>query len=158
MLYEVITKSLSLPGARIGYILISPNLKDFSLAVSAMIFATRTLGFINAPALYQKAIADSLYVPADKEHYRKMRDALVDIISSAGFDYVKPEGTFYLFAKSPIPNDMEFAEIAKKYRILVVPGTGFGCPGYFRMSYCGDIQTIINSREAFMQLGKEFNL
>ena len=152
------SKSLSLPGARIGYILISPKLKDFELAVNAMVFATRTLGFINAPALYQKAIADSLYLPADKEHYRKMRDALIDVISGAGFKYVKPDGTFYLFVKCPIADDLEFAEIAKKYKILIVPGTGFGCPGYFRISYCGDIKTILDSKEAFKQLGKEFNL
>ncbi len=152
------SKSLSLPGARIGYILISPKLKDFALAASAMIFATRTLGFINAPALYQKAIADSLYVPAAKEHYRKMRDALIDVVSGAGFDYIKPDGAFYLFVKCPIDDDMEFAEIAKKHKILGTPGSGFGCPGYYRLSYCGELQTILNSREAFKQLGKEFNL
>ena len=152
------SKSLSLPGARIGYIIVSPKLKDCDLAVSAMLFATRTLGFINAPALYQKAIADAMDEPSNVEHYRKMRDALLKVVGDAGFKYIKPDGAFYLFVKSPIEDDMEFSEIAKKHRILTVPGVGFGCPGYFRLSYCGDIETILNSKDAFMELGRELGI
>ena len=152
------SKSLSLAGGRIGYIIISPNIADLSLVAGAMVFATRTLGFVNAPAIYQKAVADVLDLPSNKEHYKKMRDALLDVVRGSGFDCIEPDGAFYLFVKSPIPDDKEFARIATEFNILVVPGSGFGCPGYFRLTYCGELKTILNSREAFEKLAKEFNL
>jgi len=152
------SKSLSLPGGRIGYIIVSPKIADVDLVVGAIVFATRTLGFVNAPAIYQKAIADVLGLPSNKAHYKKMRDALLDIVRGAGFECIEPDGAFYLFVKSPIADDKEFASAAAKYNILFVPGSGFGCPGYFRLTYCGDIDTILNSKQAFQKLGKEFKL
>jgi len=152
------SKSLSLAGGRIGYIIVSPNIDNCNLVVGAIVFATRTLGFVNAPALYQKAIADVLDLPSNKDHYKKMRNELLEIVRGAGFECVEPDGAFYLFVKSPIPDDKEFASAAAKYNILLVPGSGFGCPGYFRLTYCGELDTILNSKEAFKKLGEEFNL
>ena len=152
------SKSLSLAGGRIGYIIVNPNIDNCNLVVGAIVFATRTLGFVNAPALYQKAIADVLDLPSNKDHYKKMRNELLEIVRGAGFECVEPDGAFYLFVKSPIPDDKEFASAAAKYNILLVPGSGFGCPGYFRLTYCGELDTILNSKEAFNKLGEEFNL
>lgn len=152
------SKSLSLPGGRIGYIIVSPKIADLNLVVGAIVFATRTLGFVNAPAIYQKAIADVLDLPSNKAHYKKMRDALLEIVRGAGFECIEPDGAFYLFVKSPIADDMEFSSAAAKHNILLVPGSGFGCPGYFRLTYCGEMNTILNSKEAFLKLGQEFNL
>ena len=152
------SKSLSLPGGRIGYLVISPNMESTDLVAAACVFATRTLGFVNAPSLYQRAIADALDLPSNKEHYRKMRDALLKIVRGAGFECIEPEGAFYLFAKCPIADDVEFASAAAKHNILLVPGSGFGCPGYFRLAYCGDIQNILNSEDAFYKLAKEYGL
>lgn len=150
------SKSLSLAGGRIGYIIVSPQIADCELLLNALAFSTRTLGYVNAPALYQKAIAEVLDFPSNRSHYRKLRDALLDIVRGVGFECIEPDGAFYLFVKCPIDDDIEFAKIAAKYNILIVPGSGFGCPGYFRVCYCGEMSTIINSKLAFKKLAAEF--
>lgn len=150
------SKSLSLPGERIGYIVANPAIKDVSMLVNGLIFATRTLGFVNAPALFQKVISKALNAKVNTDEYKVRRDYLYENLTRIGFSCVKPQGAFYLFIKSPIENDIEFVKHAVKYNILLVPGSGFGCPGYFRISYCVAFDTIKNSIPAFEKLMKDF--
>ncbi|AUG57359.1 pyridoxal phosphate-dependent aminotransferase [Acetivibrio saccincola] len=152
------SKSLSLPGERIGYIAVNPDIENIKTVIDSLIFSNRILGFVNAPALFQKVISYSLDAKVDVEIYKARRDRLYEIITECGFSCIKPQGAFYLFPKSPIENDVEFVEHALKYNLLLVPGTGFGCPGYFRMAYCVSIETIENSYPAFKALAKDFNL
>ena len=150
------SKSLALPGERIGYIAASPNIKDVDLLINAMIYSNRVLGFVNAPSLMQKVIAESLDEAVDIESYRKKRDILYKKLVSLGFSCVKPQGAFYLFPKTPIDDDVEFVNHALKYNLLLVPGTGFGFPGHVRLSYCISLETIENSLPAFEALAKEY--
>ena len=152
------SKSLSLPGERIGYIAVSPDIKNIKTVISSLVFSNRILGFVNAPALFQKVIADSLNAKVDVEVYKKRRDRLYEIITESGFSCIKPQGAFYLFPQTPIEDDVEFVKHALKYNLLLVPGTGFGCPGYFRLTYCISIETIENSYPAFKALAKDYNL
>lgn len=152
------SKSLALPGERIGYIALNPNIKDADLLMSAMIFCNRTLGYVNAPSLFQKVIADNLELAAGVDKYKERRDELYKIITDAGFKCELAKGAFYLFAKSPITNDGEFAKDALNYNIVLVGGTGFGAPGYFRLAYCVSMNTIKNSKSAFDALGKKYGL
>ena len=152
------SKSLALPGERIGYVAVSPNITDSKLLVDALIFCNRTLGFVNAPALFQKVISKSLDSSVNIKEYREKRDVLYDHLCSAGFDCIKPQGAFYLFPRSPIQDDIEFINNATNYNLLFVPGTGFGFPGYFRVSYCTDLDTIIRSKDAIMSLGRDYKL
>ncbi len=150
------SKSLSLPGERIGFIAVNPLMEDTAPLVDGLIFSTRTLGFVNAPALFQRILPESLDAVVDAEVYKKRRDLLYDIITKAGFKCLKPEGAFYLFPQSPVADDVEFCKAAVKYNLVIVPGTGFGCPGYFRLAYCVDEKTIINSQKAFEALAAEY--
>lgn len=150
------SKSLGLAGERIGYIAASSSIEDVSTLMKALAYCNRTLGFVNAPALFQKVIADSLDAKIDVEDYQAKRDFLYDNLTRIGFECIKPEGAFYLFPKSLIPNEVEFAKIATKYNLLFVPGSGFGCPGYFRMSYCVNFDMIKRSIPAFEKLAAEF--
>jgi aspartate aminotransferase len=150
------SKSLALPGERIGFCIVSPNCEDVNLLLQAMIFANRTLGFVNAPSLMQRVIAEHLDEVVGLEEYKAKRDALYDVLVDAGFECRKPEGAFYMFPKSPIPDDSEFAKEALKYNIVLVGGTGFGYPGYLRLSYCISMDTIVNSRKAFKELMKKY--
>lgn len=150
------SKSLALPGERIGYIAVNPQIKDVELLISGLIFANRTLGFVNAPSLFQKVIGDSLDVAVNTDEYKRRRDYLYSHLTELGFTCVKPEGAFYLFPKALIPDDVEFAQRALKYNLLIVPGSGFGCPGYFRLAYCVSMETIKNSISAFKALAEEF--
>lgn len=152
------SKSLSLPGERIGYIAVSPDIENVETVINSLIFSNRILGFVNAPALFQKVISHSLDAKVDVEIYKTRRDRLYEIVTESGFSCIKPQGAFYLFPQSPIENDVEFVEHALKYNLLLVPGTGFGCPGYFRLTYCVSIETIENSYPAFKALGKDYNL
>ena len=129
------SKSLGLAGQRIGYIAVNPKIENIDLLMDIMTFATRTLGFVSASALWQKAVAKCIDEIVDVEDYKEKRDILYNHLTSLGFEIRKPEGTFYLFPKSPI-SDKEFTALALKHNILVVPGSGFGSPGYFRISYC----------------------
>jgi len=150
------SKSLALPGERIGYIAINSAIENASLLSACMTVCNRTLGFVNAPALFQKVIAECLTESVDTEEYKKRRDILYNHLTSIGFECKKPQGAFYLFPKALIEDDVEFVNRAVKYNILLVPGTGFGCPGYFRLSYCISMKTIENSLPAFEALAKEF--
>lgn len=148
------SKSLSLPGERIGYIVTNPAIKDSEMLLNALIFTTRTLGFVNAPALFQRVVLETIEEESDVEAYKVRRDFLYENLSKIGYQCVKPQGAFYLFIKSPLVDDIEFVKKAVEFNLLVVPGTGFGCPGYFRISYCVGMNTIKNSIPAFEQLWK----
>ncbi|MDP4183251.1 MAG: pyridoxal phosphate-dependent aminotransferase [Bacillota bacterium] len=149
------SKSLSLPGERIGFIAANPKIKEVNLLMDALIFANRILGFVNAPSLFQKVVAESMDVTVDIEIYKKRRDLIYNHLINLGFSCIKPQGAFYLFPKALIDDDVEFVNMALKYNLLVVPGKGFGCPGYFRIAYCSSIETIENSLPAFEALAKE---
>ena len=151
------SKSLGLAGERIGYIAASSRIKDIALLMNALTFCNRTLGFVNAPGLFQKVVCDSLEARVDTEAYKKRRDFLYENLTRLGFECVKPQGAFYLFPKALIDDDVEFIKRALKYNLLLVPGSGFGCPGYFRISYCVKFDMIENSISAFEKLAKEFN-
>ncbi|MDR0287120.1 MAG: pyridoxal phosphate-dependent aminotransferase [Clostridiales bacterium] len=150
------SKSLSLPGERIGYTVLNPAIKDSDILMDAMIFCNRVLGHVNAPSLFQKVIAEHLDESVNVEEYKAKRDALYSIITGAGFSCHKPEGAFYLFPKSPVPDEAEFAKAALEENIIVVAGSGFGTPGYFRLAYCVSMETILNSRKGFMKLGNKY--
>lgn len=152
------SKDLALPGERIGYIAVSPMAEDLSLLIEGMVFCNRTLGFVNAPALMQHLVTGLQKISVDVSEYQEKRDFLYENLTRLGFEMVKPQGAFYLFPKSPLPDEMEFIKAAHKYNILVVPGSGFGKPGYFRISYCINKQVIINSIPAFEALAREIGL
>lgn len=149
------SKSLGLAGQRIGYIAVSPKIEKVALLMDIMTFSTRTLGFVSASALWQKAVAKCIEEVVDVEDYKEKRDILYKHLTSLGFEIRKPEGTFYLFPKSPIADDKLFTEIAVKHRILVVPGSGFGAPGYFRISYCVPTEKVNKSLAAWTKLAEE---
>lgn len=152
------SKSLALPGERIGYIAASSRIADVSVLMGALISLNRTLGFVNAPALFQRVIADNLDVTVDTDFYKLRRDMLYNHLLSVGFSCVKPDGAFYLFPKTPVPDDVAFARSAVAYNLLVVPGSGFGCPGHIRLSYCIDVETIRRSLPAFTKLAQEYGM
>ncbi len=150
------SKSLSLPGERIGFVAVNPLMGDTTALIDGLIFSTRTLGFVNAPALFQRILPDSLDATVDATAYKKRRDMLYDIITKAGFNCFKPQGAFYLFPRSPIEDDVEFCKAAVKYNLVIVPGAGFGCKGHFRLAYCVDEKTVINSQKAFEALAEAY--
>ena len=149
------SKTLSLPGERIGYIAVNPKIHEAGDLMNALILCTRIMGFVNAPALMQRIVARLQNVAVDVKVYQKKRDLLCAGLAKAGYKFKKPQGAFYLFVQSPIPDDVEFIKILLKKNILVVPGSGFGGPGYFRIAYCVDDETIINSMEGFAEAIKE---
>lgn len=146
------SKSLSLPGERIGYLVIPNEVSDFENVISAANVATRILGYVNAPSLFQRVIARCLDDKVNIDFYNKNRELLYSELTSYGYNCIKPEGAFYLFVKSPIENDIEFCNMAKKYNILIVPGTSFACPGYIRIAYCVAYSTIENALPGFKSL------
>ena len=150
------SKSLSLPGERIGYLVIPDEASDSDDLISAASVATRILGFVNAPTLQQKMVVKCLNEQTDISYYDRNRETLYNGLSECGFTCIKPEGAFYLFVKSPVANEKEFCQAAKKYNILIVPGSSFGCPGYVRMAYCVAYETIVNSLPKFKELAKEY--
>ena len=150
------SKSLSLPGERIGYLVIPDETADSADLISAASVATRILGFVNAPTLQQKMVVKCLNEQTDISYYDRNRETLYNGLAECGFTCIKPEGAFYLFVKSPVENEKEFCEAAKKYNILIVPGSSFGCPGYVRMAYCVAYETIVNSLPKFKELAKEY--
>lgn len=150
------SKSLSLPGERIGYLVIPDEASDSADLISAASVATRILGFVNAPTLQQKMVVRCLNEQTDISYYDRNRETLYKGLTECGFTCIKPEGAFYLFVKSPVENEKEFCEAAKKYNILIVPGSSFGCPGYVRMAYCVAYETIVNSLPKFKELAKEY--
>lgn len=146
------SKSLSLPGERIGYIVVNNEMKDFEDVVSALNVANRILGFVNAPSLFQRVIGKTLGAEVDVNIYKKNRDLLYNHLISIGFECVKPQGAFYLFPKALISDDVKFCEIAKKFNLLLVPGSSFGCSGFVRISYCISYNKIEKSLQAFTKL------
>ncbi len=156
ILIDCFSKSLSLPGERMGYIATNPEAEDIETLMGGLIYCNRVLGFVNAPALFQKVVAKSIDSSVDINIYKERRDLLYNSLVEFGYQCVKPDGAFYLFPKALIPDDVEFKNRAVKYNLLVVPGSGFGCPGYFRLAYCVSLETIKNSLPAFKALAEEF--
>ena len=152
------SKSLSLPGERIGYLVIPDALEDSETVIAAAGIANRILGSVNAPSLMQKVIARCVDAEVDVAAYDKNRQALYHGLTACGFQCIKPQGAFYLFVKSPVPDEREFCEAGKKYNILMVLGSSFACPGYVRLAYCVSYETIINSLPEFKKLAAEFSL
>lgn len=146
------SKSLSLPGERIGYIVAHSEMDGFGDIMAGLNVANRILGFVNAPSLFQRVIAKCLTNEVDVNIYKRNRDLLYDHLTSIGFDCIKPQGAFYLFPKSLIADDKQFCEDAKRFNLLLVPGSAFGCPGYVRLAYCTSYAQIQRSLPAFTQL------
>ncbi len=150
------SKSLSLPGERIGYLVIPDAASDSADLIAAASVATRILGFVNAPTLQQKMVVRCLNEQTDISYYDRNRATLYEGLKECGFTCIKPEGAFYMFVKSPIADEKAFCEAAKKYNILIVPGSSFGCPGFVRIAYCVAYETIVNALPKFKELAKEF--
>lgn len=150
------SKSLSLPGERIGYLVIPDEVKDSQDVLAAANVATRILGFVNAPTLQQKVVAKCINEKTDISFYDRNREALYQGLIKCGFECIKPQGAFYLFMKSPVADEKEFCAAAKKYNLLLVPGSSFACPGYVRLAYCVAYETIVNSLPKFMELAGEY--
>ncbi len=152
------SKSLSLPGERIGYVVIPNDADDSSLIISAAVIANRILGFVNAPALQQRMVAACLDEKTDVGAYDRNRQTLYNGLKSLGFEPVYPSGAFYMWVKAPDGDDKAFSQRAKKYNILFVPGSSFACPGYVRIAYCVSHDMIVRSLPAFKKLGEEYGL
>lgn len=150
------SKSLSLPGERIGYVVIPDEVEDSADTITAATIANRISGCVNAPSLIQLAVARCARAKVDLEFYDRNRRTLYEGLTKCGFTCVKPEGAFYLWVKSPVPDEKEFVNAGKKYNILMVPGSSFACPGYVRLAYCVSYETIVNSLPEFEKLAKEY--
>ena len=150
------SKSLSLPGERIGYVIVPNELEDSDEMIEAVTIANRIIGCVNAPSLIQRVIPNCLDLQINLEEYDSNRKLLYQILTECGFECVKPQGAFYLFVKSPIEDEKEFCNIAKKYNLLFVPCSSFACPGYVRIAYCVSHSMIEKSEEAFKKLAKEY--
>ena len=152
------SKSLSLPGERIGYLVIPDEVKDSETLISAANVANRILGFVNAPTLQQKVVEKCIGEKTDISFYDRNRETLYNGLREFGYECIKPQGAFYLFVKSPVANEKEFVAKAKEYHILIVPGSSFACPGYVRLAYCTSYETIVNSLPKFAEMAKEYGL
>lgn len=152
------SKSLSLPGERIGYLVIPDELTDSQEVFSAATIANRVLGCVNAPSLMQRVIKRCVDAEVDLEAYDKNRNLLYNGLKDCGFECIKPEGAFYLFVKSPEPDEKKFCDVCKKYNVLVVPGSSFACPGYVRIAYCVSYSRIERSLPAFKKIAEEYGL
>lgn len=152
------SKSLSLPGERIGYLVIPDEADDSETIIGAANVANRILGYVNAPSLFQRVIAKCLDEKVDLEYYNRNRKTLYEGLTKAGFSCVKPEGAFYLWMKAPIEDDKAFCEAAKKYHLLIVPGSSFEGSGYVRLAYCVSYETICNALPKFEELAAEYKL
>lgn len=152
------SKSLSLPGERIGYIFVNPQAEKAKEIYLAVCGAGRAHGYVCAPSLFQKMIARCQGITSDVSVYERNRDTLVGALRGYGFSCVQPDGAFYLFVRSPEPDANAFCERAKKYDLLFVPGDDFGCPGYVRIAYCVSPQMIERSLPAFAKLAAEYSL
>jgi aspartate aminotransferase len=152
------SKDLALPGERIGYLAASPDMEDAGKFIEGAVFCNRILGFVNAPALIQRLVTGLQHETVNIAEYQEKRDLLYNHLRGLGFSMVKPDGAFYLFPRSPLEDDVEFVRTAQKYRILVVPGTGFGAPGFFRIAYCMEKEIIERSLPAWRELAQDLGL
>lgn len=152
------SKDLALPGERIGYIAIHPEIPEAQIIFDGLVFSNRILGFVNAPALMQRLIIPLQGVAAGVQEYQERRDILVDHLSKIGFKFTKPLGAFYIFPESPEPDDVAFINKAATFGLLLVPGSGFGAPGYFRIAYCVDKDVIKRSLPIFTQVAEAYGL
>ena len=150
------SKDLGLAGERIGYLAISPDAADAEQLAAACTFCNRTLGFVNAPSLFQLAVAECFDITVDVDRYRTRRDLLHEHLVGLGFDIPAPEGAFYLFPKCPIDDDTKFVRELMEERVLVVPGSGFGTPGYFRISYAVPSDVIERSLPAWTKVAARY--
>ncbi len=152
------SKDLALPGERIGYLAANPRMDTVMQFMAGAIFSNRVLGFVNAPALMQRLVTNLQDESVDIAAYQDKRDLLVRELTSLGFRMVIPDGAFYLFPHSPLPDDVAFVKLAQKHHILLVPGAGFGAPGFFRIAYCVDRAVIERSLPAWGDLAREAGL
>jgi aspartate aminotransferase len=152
------SKDLALPGERIGYVAVSPQCEDLDELMSALVFANRTLGFVNAPALMQRLVASLQRNSVNIREYEDKRDLFYDSLVSFGYEVVKPQGAFYVFPKAPIEDDLTFVKDLQSRRILTVPGRGFGKPGYFRIAYCVEKKVIEGALPGFREIALKYGL
>lgn len=150
------SKDLSIPGERIGFIAVNPEATFKKDLLNGMTLANRILGFVNAPALMQRVVGMLQGVGVDASVYERKRDVLCNGLSEFGYDFVKPSGTFYLFPKTPIKDDVAFVDALREELILAVPGSGFGAPGYFRIAFCVADETITNALPGFKKAIEKF--
>lgn len=152
------SKSLSLPGERIGYVVVPDEADDADLLIEGITVSNRTLGFVNAPSLMQKAVARCLDEKTNLAFYDANRKMLYEGLKTLGFSCIKPEGAFYMWVKSPDEDETKFVAAGKKYHIIMVKGSAFGCAGYVRLAYCVSHETVKNSLKAFEKLAAEYHL
>jgi aspartate aminotransferase len=152
------SKDLALPGERIGYVAVNPECSDRQELVNGFVLCNRILGFVNAPALMQNVLRNLQGVTVSIAEYQRKRDYLYRNLTELGYSVVKPEGAFYLFPESPMEDDVAFVNELVQLNVLVVPGRGFGTPGYFRASYCVDDRTLEGSLAGFKKAALKFNL
>ena len=152
------SKSLSLPGERIGYVVVPDEVADSELVIEGIVVSNRTLGFVNAPSLLQKAVARCLDEKTNLEFYDENRKMLYEGLKKYGFSCIKPEGAFYMWVKSPEEDEEKFVAAGKKYNIIMVKGSAFGCQGYVRLAYCVSHETVKNSLAAFEKLAHDYHL
>ena len=152
------SKSLSLPGERIGFLVMPSEIDDFADVTAAANTANRILGFVNAPSLMQRVAAKCVNAKTDVAYYAKNRQMLTEGLKAAGYTFVEPQGAFYLWLKSPEPDEKAFVAKAKERQILIVPGSSFGCAGWVRIAYCVSNETVKNALPGFMEIAKEYGL
>ncbi len=150
------SKDLSIPGERIGYVAVNPEADEKEMLLQAMALANRILGFVNAPAIMQRVVGGLQGEHVDISEYARKRDILCNGLADFGFRFVPPDGAFYLFPQSPVPDEIEFVKALQEERILAVPGSGFGTPGYFRLSFCVEDRTITDALPGFERAFKRF--
>jgi aspartate aminotransferase len=150
------SKSLSLAGERVGYIACSPSMPEKQQLMGGMILANRILGFVNAPALGQRIVGRSLQAQVDVSIYARRREAMASVLGDAGYEYTLPRGGFYFFLKAPGGDDVEFVRVLQEHLVLAVPGSGFGCPGYFRMAFCVSEEVIRGAGEGLRKARAAF--
>ncbi|MCD6397480.1 MAG: pyridoxal phosphate-dependent aminotransferase [Spirochaetaceae bacterium] len=152
------SKDLSIPGERIGWLAVNPEAEDYSNLINGIILCNRILGYVNAPALMQRTIAELQGVSVDVSLYRKKRDYIAEKLASFGYKFRIPEGTFYFFIEAPGGDDIKVVNLLKEEKILVVPGRGFGLPGYFRIAYCVEDSVIEGSMTGFEKTAENLGL
>lgn len=152
------SKSLSLPGERIGYVAVPNEAAESEKLIEGMTVANRMLGFVNAPSLIQKAVAACVEEETNLEFYDRNRIALYEGLTKLGYECVRPQGAFYLWLRSPVADEAVFVQAAKKYNIIMVNGSAFACPGYVRLAYCVSHDKVVRSLEKFALLAKEMGI